>query len=294
MAINTMRELRGYTDFQDAPTPLEGPLSEDQARLLRHGYLASVSYMDAQVGRLLDTLDKLDLTENTIVVLWGDHGWKLGEHRSWCKMTNYEIDTRVPLIVRVPGAKQNGHACSRLAEFVDIYPTLCHAARLPLPEHLEGISLVPLLEDRQQPWKKAIFTQFLREGIWMTADGIPYMGYAIRTDRYRFVRWVNWDTREEVACELYDQHADSAENRNIVQAVQNRGIVAELRQRLEAGWRSAARLAARPEVSVQLDLIVHDQSEVGHSLCCSVPSVFLPAAAARVAIVSRGILRHTT
>ena len=102
MAVNTAREIRGYTDFQKMPLPHDGSFPEAQARLLKHGYLASVSYIDAQVGRLLKSLKQSRLEENTIVILWGDHGWKLGEHNSWCKMTNYEIDTRVPLIVRAP------------------------------------------------------------------------------------------------------------------------------------------------------------------------------------------------
>ena len=106
MAVNTAREIRGYTDFKAMPIPHDGSFPESQARLLKHGYLASVSYIDAQVGRLLKALDESGLADNTIVVLWGDHGWKLGEHNSWCKMTNYEIDTRVPLIVRAPHAKE--------------------------------------------------------------------------------------------------------------------------------------------------------------------------------------------
>ncbi len=125
MASNSMRELRGYSDFKGGPRPDQGALTEAEQRLLRHGYYASVSYIDAQVGRLLDALDSLGLAENTIIVLWGDHGWKLGEHSSWCKMTNYDIDTRVPLIVSAPGAKENGNQCHRLVEFVDVYPTLC-------------------------------------------------------------------------------------------------------------------------------------------------------------------------
>ena len=102
MAQNMNRELRGYLDFAQAPRPDEGTLTEDRARLLRHGYFASVSYVDAQICRLLDELDRTGLASNTIVALWGDHGWKLGERNSWGKMTNYEVDTRVPLIVRAP------------------------------------------------------------------------------------------------------------------------------------------------------------------------------------------------
>ncbi len=232
MAINTIRELRGYTDFKDAPRPDQGRLTEAQTRRLRHGYFACVSYIDAQVGRLLDGLNELDLDENTIVVLWGDHGWKLGEHNSWCKMTNYEIDTRVPLIVRVPGAKENGQPCARLVEFVDIYPTLCEAAGLKVPDELEGKSFMPLLHDRSRPWKKAAYSQFLREGIWMGPDGIEYMGYTVRTERYRYVEWINWQTKEFAGRELYDERNDPQENVNIAELPENRKIVEGLSRRL--------------------------------------------------------------
>jgi arylsulfatase A-like enzyme len=123
-AMNTMYELRDYYDYLDTPDPRSGSLSEAQQRELKHGYWASVSFIDALVGRLLDELDQLDLAKNTIVVLWSDHGWKLGELNSWCKQTNYEIDTRVPLIIRDPKARGNGGVSHSLVELVDLYPTL--------------------------------------------------------------------------------------------------------------------------------------------------------------------------
>ena len=112
-AMNTMYELRDYMDFDGTPTPTQGSLTEAQQRRLKHGYYASVSFVDSLVGRLLAELESLGLADNTIVVLWGDHGWKLGEHNSWCKQTNYEIDARVPLIIRAPGAKANGQTDRR-------------------------------------------------------------------------------------------------------------------------------------------------------------------------------------
>jgi arylsulfatase A-like enzyme len=239
MAVNTIRELRGYVDFREAPTPDQGQLTEAQSRLLRHGYFASVTYIDAQVGRLLEELERLGLRENTIVVLWGDHGWKLGEHGSWCKMTNYEIDTRVPLIVRAPAAKENGKQCDRLVEFVDIYPTLCSLVGLDVPEHLEGTSFAPLLDDCSRPWKTAVFSQFLREGKWVGPDGKEYMGHSIRTERYRYVEWTNWATKENVGCELYDHRADPQENVNIADLSEKREIVEELAAKLRAGWKAA-------------------------------------------------------
>lgn len=215
MASNMNRELRGYRDFADAPTPHQGSLSEADARRLRHGYFACVSYIDAQVGRLLDELDRLGLTENTIVVLWGDHGWKLGDHNAWGKMTNYEIDTRVPLIIRAPGVP--GGTYSGMVEFVDVYPTLCDLAGIARrPKELAGVSLLPRLRNTKLPGKKVVFSQFLREGIWIAADGIEYMGYSVRTETHRYIEWVKWKTGELAATELYDVQRDPLENRNIV------------------------------------------------------------------------------
>ena len=239
MAVNTAREIRGYTDFKDMPQPHEGSLTEDQARLLKHGYLASVSYIDAQVGRLLDNLQKLGLDDNTIVVLWGDHGWKLGEHNSWCKMTNFEIDTRVPLIVRAPNAKENGKQCAQLVEFVDIYPTLCKLANVPLRDELEGTSLTPLLADAKRPWKKAVFSQFLRDGIWIAPDNVAYMGRCVRTERYRYVEWTKKDSKDVVARELYDLKNDPLENENVVKDKNNSETIAKLASILKQGWKQA-------------------------------------------------------
>ncbi|UCH66743.1 MAG: sulfatase [Ignavibacterium sp.] len=239
MAINNLRELRGYTDFKTILHPIDGQLNEDQTRALKHGYLASVSYIDAQVGKLINKLKELRVDDNTIIVLWGDHGWKLGEHASWCKMTNYEIDTKVPLMFSTPQLKGKSIKSSRLIEFVDIYPTLCELAGIPIPETLEGISALPLFENPDRPWKKAAFSQFLREGIWVAPDGIEYMGYSIRTEEYRYTEWVNWESKELVAIELYDQLADPDENINIAGPEENKSIITELSEKLKLGWRAA-------------------------------------------------------
>jgi arylsulfatase A-like enzyme len=239
MAVNTAREIRGYTDFKQMPQPHEGSLNEEQARLLRHGYLSSVSYIDAQIGRLLLAVREFDLDDNTIVVLWGDHGWKLGEHNSWCKMTNFEIDTRVPLIVRAPGAGGNGRLCHQMVEFVDIYPTLCELASIPIPAELEGTSFTPLLADTNRPWKKAVFSQFLRDGIWIAPDGVAYMGRCVRTDRYRYVEWTKKGSDEIVASELYDHRTDPQENENVANLPANRDVISKLAAQLHAGWRAA-------------------------------------------------------
>jgi arylsulfatase A-like enzyme len=226
-AMNTMYELRDYMDFAGTPTPTKGSLTEAEQRRLKHGYYASVSFVDSLIGSLLAELDKLDLADDTIVVLWGDHGWKLGEHNSWCKQTNYEIDARVPLIVRVPGAQSNGKTTDALVEFVDIYPTLCELAGLPLPEHLEGKSMTPLLSNPDQSFKRAAFSQFRRR------DGpIPLMGYAMRTARYRYIEWQDRRNGRVVETELYDHERDPLENTNLAGAAENRVRITELSRQM--------------------------------------------------------------
>ncbi|MBL8811216.1 MAG: sulfatase-like hydrolase/transferase [Planctomycetaceae bacterium] len=220
-------ELRGYMDYADAPSPFDKPLTEQQQRELRHGYYASVSFVDAQVGRLLAGLDELGLTDNTIVVLWSDHGWKLGEHGGWCKQTLFELDTRAPLMMRVPGAKANESSCSALVEFVDVYPTLCELADLPVPSTLQGSSLKPLLDGTASKVKDAAFSQFPRK-----QNGKDYMGYAMRTERYRYVEWLDAVTGEVRARELYDHDNDSQEDVNIADAADQKDVVAQLSQQM--------------------------------------------------------------
>ena len=222
-AMNTMYELRDYCDFAGTPTPREGALSVDRQRRLKHGYYASVSFVDAQVGRLLEAAKTLGVGDSTVVVLWGDHGWKLGEHRSWCKQTNYEIDTRVPLIILSGLGETKGRRCDALVEFIDIYPTLCDLCGVPKPAHLQGRSMVPLLADPGVPWKKAAFSQFRRR----TGNG-EVMGYAMRTERYRFVDWRNRRNGETVATELYDHKDDPGEHTNIASRAENRDLVQQL------------------------------------------------------------------
>jgi arylsulfatase A-like enzyme len=209
-AMNTMYELRDYLDFDETPSPHKGSLTLQQQRRLKHGYYASVSFIDALVGRLLKELETQGLTENTIVVLWGDHGWKLGEHNSWCKQSNYEIDARVPLIIRNPAGKGNGKNSAALVEFVDLYPTLCDLAGVPLPKHLDGKSMKSLLENPGTDFKEAAFSQFRRQN-----GNTPLMGYAMRTDRYRYVEWQDRRNGTIVATELYDHQSDSGETTNL-------------------------------------------------------------------------------
>ena len=228
-ATNTMYELRDYFDFDGTPAPTEGSLTEAQQRRLKHGYYASVSFIDSLIGRLLAELETLEMADNTVVVLWGDHGWKLGEHNSWCKQTNYEIDARVPLIIRAPIAPANGQKCDALVELVDVYPTLCELAGLPVSDHLEGRSAVPLLFDPDKPWKEAAFSQFQRKN-----GGRPLMGYSMRTDRYRYVEWQDRQTRKVVATELYDHNVDPQENTNVADAAEHSQLIDQLSRQLWA------------------------------------------------------------
>jgi iduronate 2-sulfatase len=236
MALNNLRELRGYRDFADARHPCEGQVSEADARLLKHGYLASVSYLDAQIGRLLGEVDALGIRDNTIVALWVDHGYKLGEHGSWCKMTNYETDTRVPLFVSAPGYQRDA-VCDGLVETLDLYPTLCELCNLPVGDHLEGQSIVSQLSDPNAPAKDAVFSQFYRAGIWQDPDGRDYLGCAIRSDSHRYVEWFDCETSALLGRELYDHRVDPGETVNIVESPTNGELVAALAQRLENGLR---------------------------------------------------------
>ncbi|MEQ1861639.1 MAG: sulfatase [Chthoniobacteraceae bacterium] len=226
-AFHNWYELRTYGGI-----PAKGGIDDDTARNLIRGYRACVSFADAQVGRVLDELDRLGLREDTIVVLWGDHGYHLGENGIFTKMTNFELGTRVPLIVSAPGQKTAGQRTRALVELVDLYPTLADCAGLPLPTHLEGTSFAPLLDEPQRAWKAAAFSQYLRPG----KDGI--IGRSIRTDRWRYTEWKT-AKGEDVGTELYDEHGDPNENANVASA--NAGMVTELARQLRAGWRDAGR-----------------------------------------------------
>jgi arylsulfatase A-like enzyme len=223
-------ELRGYMDYSDAPSPFEGQLSMEQQRELRHGYYASVSFVDAQIGLLLDALQKAGLAEKTIVVLWSDHGWKLGEHGGWCKQTNYEIDTRVPLIIRSPFAKGNGKASDSIVELIDVFPTVADLASLPIPQQLQGKSLKPILDDVVATVKDAAFSQFPRKH-----EGKDFMGYAMRVNRYRYVEWLDAKDGEIAARELYDHQADPEENKNLAKDPSQDAVMQSLHERM---WNS--------------------------------------------------------
>lgn len=231
-AILSGQEMRAYAGIpQDSIPPA-------LARQLKHGYYAAISYMDAQVGIVLAELDRLGLRENTIVILWGDHGWKLGEHDAWCKHSNSENDTNAPLIISVPGMKNPGAHTNALVEFVDVYPSLAELAGLPLPHHLEGTSFQPLVNDPNRLWKSAAFSQYPRKGGHTTSGEL--MGYSMRTDRYRLTVWVDRKDHAQIdAIELYDHQNDPMENTSIAKDPANTELVEQLMAQWRRGWQGA-------------------------------------------------------
>ena len=207
-AIHGWHELRNmYCNI-----PKEGPLSDQLARTLMHGYYACVSYTDAMIGRLLDTLDRLDMREETIVILWGDHGWQLGEHSLWCKHSLFETSLHSPLIIRAPGY-DSSQRVEALVEFVDIYPTLCDLAGLDVPSHLQGQSMRSLMLNPQSEFKSYIYGRY-------------HGGDSVRSDRFQYTRW------KSGAEMLYDHIKDPDENINIVNNVEYYETVREMREAL--------------------------------------------------------------
>ena len=226
-------ELRNYHGMPQG----KDPVPDKDARQLIHGYYACVTYVDTLLGRVLNELDRLGLRDNTVVVLWGDHGWKLGDHGSWCKHTNFHNDTNAPLIMRVPGAKGTGQKVSALTEFVDIYPTLAELCALEgVPDNLEGRSFAPLLNQPSRPWKTAAFSQYPRSRD--DADKIV-MGYSMNTDRYNYIEWTHVKSGRIRARELYDHQTDPGENVNVVDDATYADTVKTLKRMLKGGWQAA-------------------------------------------------------
>ncbi|MDZ4289267.1 MAG: sulfatase, partial [Prosthecobacter sp.] len=225
-AFDDPYELRSY-----GTVPAKGEFMREMELNLIRGYRACTSFTDAQVGRVLDELDRLGLRENTIVVLWGDHGYHLGENGHWTKMTTFELGARVPLIVSRPKQATAGQRTRALVELVDLYPSLAQLCGLALPENLEGTSFAPLLEKPGQPWKTAAFSQYLRRG----KEG--FMGRSIRTDRWRYTEWTS-AKGESGGGELYDEQNDPRENVNVASEPANQATVAEMAALLKAGWRA--------------------------------------------------------
>ena len=199
-------------------------------REMHHGHLAAISYLDAQVGRVLREVDRLGLRQNTMVVFWSDHGLHLGEHGLTRKTTAFELDARVPLIIATPQHKR-GQRTDSLVELLDVYPTLAELCGLTAPGELEGISLVPLLRDPDAEVKTVALTQTPRPNY---PRGKPpgVMGYSIRTQQYRYTEWRAFPTGEVQARELYDHHSDSLEMTNLAGHATQQATVAELARML--------------------------------------------------------------
>lgn len=255
--------------------PKSGAIDDELSRTLKHAYLGCVSYVDAQIGRMIAALEEAGIRDNTIIILWGDHGWHLGEMGIWGKATNYEIATRVPLLIWTPDMPKGsrGKTTDALVELVDMYPTLCDLAKVAKPSHLEGVSLKPLLSNPNEKWKSASFSQFpcpaLRE--WAAAPLSPgmretffgpliqeveehiiaqqkekwdrdlfenrLMGYTMRTDQYRLGVWKDTahPDAKPVFIELYDLLKDTQETVNIAETEPE--IRDQLMTQFNAGWR---------------------------------------------------------
>ncbi|HWQ90898.1 MAG TPA: sulfatase-like hydrolase/transferase, partial [Clostridia bacterium] len=221
-AGKTLLELNQYT-----PLPQDPPLSEHLQRTLIHGYYAAASFMDAQVGRVLGELDRLNLAKNTIIVLWGDNGWHFGDNGAWTKHTNYEQANRIPLMIVAPGVTRPGSSTRHLTETVDLYPTLVELAGLPqlsVPQQIDGLSLVPVLRHPKKRLRDHAYHAFPRH-----RSGQPIIGRAIRTDRYRLVEWKKSGAPDSTAdLELYDYKKDPRETKNL--AASEPKTVARLRK----------------------------------------------------------------
>lgn len=243
-SMNSMYELRHYDGFNHIGHPTSAfRMNEDTIRTLRQGYYASVSYVDALLGDLISHLKKLGIYDNTIIVVWGDHGWKLGDHNSWGKMTNYNIDLKVPVIIRSPNHRNRGVQTHALTELVDLFPTICELAGIDIPEYMQGVSMVPLMENPEQEWKSAAFSQFHRRPK-VSADGKRYMGYSINTSGYHYIEWYTWDhetgTRGDArGAELFDRVNDPYETVNIAGDPDYSEVVKDLSAKLAGGWQKA-------------------------------------------------------
>ena len=217
-----MRKNGELSNYQSVPAG--GEVDAELARKLVHGYYASISFVDAQIGKLLAELDRLKLAENTIVVLWGDHGFHLGDHGLWTKHTNYEQANRIPLIIAAPVVSKPGTTTRQLAESVDVFPTLTEIAGLPapsVPQKLDGRSLVPVLRAPAARVRDHAYHVFPR----------AKLGRAIRTERYRLVEWLRFsESAEKAELELYDYESDPHETRNL--AAQEPQVVTQLRAML--------------------------------------------------------------
>lgn len=217
------KEIRGLSDLPD-----KGKFSKETAQRLRHGYYAATSYVDDNVGLLIKALKDNGLYENTVIVFWSDHGYHLGENNHWTKATVRELDTRVPLIFRIPGQKP--FKTSAITEYIDIYPTLADICNVPSPVNLDGSSFSKLFSDPFSAHKKSALSQVSRP--WPGNKPITHMGYTIRTDVYRYTRWIETKTQRMISEELYHTESDVLERQNLINPA-NTQTINELRKLLD-------------------------------------------------------------
>jgi iduronate 2-sulfatase len=226
VAENPWSELRNYTGI-----PNMGLLDSELSRNLARGYYAGVSFVDEQIGRVLNELDRLELNKNTIVILCSDHGYKLGDYGAWSKFTSHDIDLHTPLIMMGPGIPANT-ATNSLVELVDIVPTLSSLCGFAVPTTNEGLSLTPLFNDPGSAWKKAVYS--------LTPRG-TVIGYSMRTDRWRYTEWITGDldegSHEVMGIELYDHQSQTLVSRNLADLPENRDLMKLLGQQLRCGWK---------------------------------------------------------
>jgi len=246
IAYHQSGELRNYLDIPEFATlpsdSLRIGLKLEKQKELIHGYYAAVSYLDAQVGVLLNTLESLGTLNNTVIVLWGDHGWHLGDHDLWHKHTNFEEATRAPLIIAGPGIKSG--KTNSLSEFVDVFPTICDLAGVPIPNKLDGLSLKPLMLNNNAKVNDYSISQYPRKlkKLEMIKKGYTdskIMGYSMRTDKYRFTIWMNNFTSKQpfnefkvYAFEMYDYVKDPLEKVNVVNDKDYATISKELKAKM--------------------------------------------------------------
>jgi iduronate 2-sulfatase len=235
--VSLSRVLAGDRDdipasaFPHNCTVADYGLSREACREALRAYYASTSFMDAQLGRVLEALDRLGLARNTVIVFWSDHGYHLGEHGLWQKRSLFDESARAPLIIAWPEGRAHGIPCRRVVEFVDIYPTVADLAGLKPAPNLAGRSLRPLLDQPDAPWMETAFTQILRPG---TQE--PVMGCALTTARWRYIEW----DEGRAGRELYDHTVDASEIHNRATDPANRAVVEELRGLLHQKVKSRA------------------------------------------------------
>jgi arylsulfatase A-like enzyme len=255
LAYHTAAELFAYSDippiasFTDQKVGIDLPV--DKQKELIHGYYAATSYTDAQIGILLNALDSLGLSKNTIIILWGDHGWHLGDHNLWCKHTNFEQATHAPLLISAPWIKPS--KTKSPSEFVDIFPTICDLAGVTIPSHLDGKSLVRVMKNPETKVRDFSVSQYPRTHNQLDTERLgwsdgQFMGYSIRTEKYRYTIWLKDSFRSYqpfsndlvVATELYDYNKDPDETMNVVNDEEYNSVAKDLNSKMVAFLNSQA------------------------------------------------------